>query len=137
MTRGRRRGGACPRPRGTATGALGLLPFVLAGFLLAPPAAAEAPPAPSPAVDVPALPAKVQARYAKAAGVHARFRQETTLMTVGQDMAASGDCWFAKPGKMRWVYEQPDPQTLVSDGATFWLHQPLRNQVMVSPVPPE
>lgn len=87
--------------------------------------------------DVDTLLASLQRRYASAASVHAKFRQVATTVSLGDVTDASGECWFAKPGKMRWVYETPEPQTLVSDGTTLWFHQPTRYQVTVTDVPPE
>lgn len=79
---------------------------------------------------------KVQARYAKIAGLHARFHQELTSATLGQTDVADGECWFAKPGKMRWAYDKPTTQLMVSDGKTLWFYEPDKEQVTKSDIDP-
>jgi outer membrane lipoprotein carrier protein len=43
----------------------------------------------------------------------------------------SGTFAFARPGKFRWVYEKPHPQTLVADGQKLWIYDPDLQQVTV------
>lgn len=43
----------------------------------------------------------------------------------------SGSFTFARPGKFRWVYEKPHPQTLVADGHKLWIYDPDLQQVTV------
>jgi len=43
----------------------------------------------------------------------------------------SGSFAFARPGKFRWVYEKPHPQTLVADGHKLWIYDPDLQQVTV------
>ncbi len=81
--------------------------------------------------------AKVQARYAKMQAFHARFHQEMSSSTLGQSMPGDGECWFAKPGKMRWSYDKPEKQLLISDGAHIWFYQSEREQVQTSAIDPE
>ena len=38
---------------------------------------------------------------------------------------------FLRPGKMRWEYETPEEQLLVTDGETVWLYDPLLENVTV------
>lgn len=91
----------------------------------------------SAAEGVGALIDRIQLRYADAASVHSRFVQRATNVALAETTEAVGECWFAKPGKMRWIYERPEPQTLVSDGGTLWFYQPTRYQVTISAIPPE
>jgi outer membrane lipoprotein carrier protein len=42
-----------------------------------------------------------------------------------------------KPGRMRWVYTQPDAKEFVSDGSKLFFYVPADKQVIVSPVPSE
>ena len=44
---------------------------------------------------------------------------------------ASGTFTFARPGKFRWVYEKPHPQTLVADGQKLWIYDPDLQQVTI------
>ncbi len=94
--------------------------------------APEAPP-----TDAKKLLDKVQARYAKIDGIHARFHQELTSATLGQTDVADGECWFAKPGKMRWAYTSPVTQLMVSDGAMLWFYEPDKGQVTKTALDPE
>src|SRR6185503_8891992 len=43
----------------------------------------------------------------------------------------SGSFAFARPGKFRWVYEKPHPQTLVADGHKLWIYDPDLQQVTI------
>jgi outer membrane lipoprotein carrier protein len=38
---------------------------------------------------------------------------------------------FAKPGRMRWVYESPEPSLVVSDGETLWIYDPILKEVQI------
>jgi outer membrane lipoprotein carrier protein len=40
-----------------------------------------------------------------------------------------------QPGRMRWEYLVPDPQTIITDGNDLWVFRPEENQVMVGKAP--
>lgn len=44
---------------------------------------------------------------------------------------AKGMVSFKRPGKMRWLYDSPDEQLLVTNGKTLWLYDPLLENVTV------
>jgi outer membrane lipoprotein carrier protein len=48
---------------------------------------------------------------------------------------ASGRMMVRQPGKMRWEYLVPDPQTIITDGNDLWVYRPEENQVMVGKAP--
>jgi outer membrane lipoprotein carrier protein len=77
--------------------------------------------------------AAVQRRYESIRDFRARFEQTTrsaSLGSMGGGTATSrGTVAFAKPGKMRWSYEEPDPSLVVSDGETLWLYDPAAREV--------
>jgi outer membrane lipoprotein carrier protein len=103
--------------------------LVLAGS----PAAAGAKPAAAPTGATPALVAKVQKAYEKMKDLSADFTQVVTLKGAAKSQAArTGKMWIEKPGKMRWEFETPAPQTIVSDGKTMWMFDPAENQVIVN-----
>ena len=82
---------------------------------------------------------QVQARYDSVRNIKARFRQVTRSITLGgaslgNDAPAVGVVHLAKPGKMRWAYESPEPSLVVSDGATLWLYDPGAREVQRLPV---
>jgi outer membrane lipoprotein carrier protein len=60
-----------------------------------------------------------------------RFEQQVMDRAGKVVERASGTFAFARPGKFRWVYEKPHPQTLVADGAKLYIHDPDLNQVTV------
>ena len=72
--------------------------------------------------------ARVQAHYEQIEDLQARFRQTTRSVTLGSSAAtafeASGQVIFAKPGRMRWDYETPEPSLVVTDGETLWIYDP-------------
>ncbi len=43
--------------------------------------------------------------------------------------SSSGTFEFQRPGRFRFVYGKPMPQTIVADGQTLWLYDPDLNQV--------
>jgi len=44
---------------------------------------------------------------------------------------AKGLVSYKRPGKMRWLYEAPEEQLLVTNGQTMWLYDPLLENVTV------
>jgi outer membrane lipoprotein carrier protein len=48
---------------------------------------------------------------------------------------ASGRLMVKQPGKMRWEYLVPEPQTIITDGTDLWVYRPEDNQVMVGKAP--
>ncbi len=96
----------------------------------------EAEPAASCASEVAA---RVQSYYDAVTDLHARFRQVTRSVTLGNaslgdDAPSQGDVQLAKPGKMRWSYESPSPSLVVSDGETLWIFDPVAQEVQRMPV---
>ena len=59
------------------------------------------------------------------------FRQVATLTGMGIQDSASGYACFKYPDKMRWEYEVPENQIIISDGTTMWVYRPLDNQVLM------
>jgi outer membrane lipoprotein carrier protein len=49
--------------------------------------------------------------------------------------AASGKIYIKRPGMMRWEYEKPDRQIIITDGSKLWVYRPEDNQVMVGEAP--
>lgn len=74
----------------------------------------------------------IQARYQSIAGFAGRFHQIS--QRAGSELPpreASGTVSFLRPGKMRWNYESPEEQLLVTDGITLWLYDPLLENVTI------
>lgn len=74
---------------------------------------------------------KVQDRYDGVRDLSAHFVQETRNVAFGGAAApdtVSGRVLFAKPGRMRWEYEKPQPSLVVSDGAVLWIYDPVARE---------
>jgi outer membrane lipoprotein carrier protein len=70
---------------------------------------------------------RIQARYELIQDLRGDFAQTNESATFGGEPLMSADrktgkVVFAKPGKMRWTYEQPEPSVVVSNGSTLWIH---------------
>lgn len=76
---------------------------------------------------------RVQQRYEKVRDLRARFEQQTERAALGgaksDALVARGEVVFAKPGKMRWTYESPEPSLVVSDGETLWIYDEKAREV--------
>ena len=78
--------------------------------------------------------AGVEARY-NVPGFTADFDQESILKAMAVTDTASGRLMVRQPGKMRWEYLVPDPQTIITDGKELWVYRPQENQVLVGKAP--
>lgn len=76
----------------------------------------------------------MEARYS-GKGFSVVFFQESMLKAMQISDTAEGRLTVKKPGKMRWEYILPDPQTIITDGKSMWIHRPADNQVMVGLAP--
>lgn len=81
-----------------------------------------------------ALLEKVQTQYAGVEALRGRFRQESYVAALDEREGSGGEMWFSKPGKMRWEYSQPRPQSVVVNQGTLWLYQPDKAQVMIDDI---
>jgi outer membrane lipoprotein carrier protein len=77
---------------------------------------------------------KVENRYS-VPGFTAKFIQESTLKAMGITDVATGKMFVKRPGMMRWEYEKPEKQVVVTDGESLWIYRPGDNQVMVGKAP--
>jgi outer membrane lipoprotein carrier protein len=84
---------------------------------------------------------RVQSRYDAIQDLRARFTQRTIRAALGSEPAsaleASGEVFFAKPGRMRWSYQKPTASLVVSDGQTLWIHDPEAREAQQLPLGPE
>jgi outer membrane lipoprotein carrier protein len=65
----------------------------------------------------------------------APFRQAAHNKALNQTIEARGTLYLKKPGRLRWEYQTPTPQEVVSDGARLWIYTPELKQVNVSAAP--
>ncbi len=82
--------------------------------------------------------AAIQKRYEAVDDLRARFEQSTRSVALGSSPARAqtsrGEVQFAKPGRMRWSYEEPEPSLVVSDGETLWIYDPAAREAQELPV---
>jgi outer membrane lipoprotein carrier protein len=76
---------------------------------------------------------KLQARYDETRAFRAKFVQEMKVASLGVSDKADGTVVFKKPGKMRWDFQTPNAQQIISDGTTLWISQPDDRQVLKAP----
>ena len=77
---------------------------------------------------------KIEKRYS-VPGFSAQFFQTSTIKAMEITDNASGKAFFKRPGKMRWEYETPDRQIIMTDNETLWIFRPEDNQVMIGKAP--
>jgi outer membrane lipoprotein carrier protein len=80
--------------------------------------------------------ALIQARYEGVRDLRARFTQTTRQAGAvsSAPTTARGSVVLAKPGKMRWTYEAPEPSLVISDGVTLWIYDPAFQEAQRLPV---
>lgn len=66
--------------------------------------------------------AQIQKRGIETFDLTASFGQESTSKYLEKPEVARGKFYFKKPKKMRWDYETPDKQEIVTDGTTLWIY---------------
>ena len=76
---------------------------------------------------------RVQATYQAMKSFSGRFEQEDSRRD-GRVDRARGSLAYRRPGRMRWEYDPPQEQLLVTDGSTMWLYDPLLDNVTVQPL---
>jgi len=77
---------------------------------------------------------KVETRYT-VPGFSANFFQVSTIKAMKITDTAYGRAFFKRPDKMRWEYEKPDQQTIITDGNTLWIYRAEDKQVMIGKAP--
>jgi len=82
--------------------------------------------------------AAVQRRYESVRDLQGDFVQTSRSVAFGSAGGGApesrGTVAFAKPGKMRWSYESPEPSLVVSDGAILVLYDPVHAEAQRLPV---
>jgi outer membrane lipoprotein carrier protein len=65
----------------------------------------------------------------------AEFSQESTLKAMDITDFANGKIYVRYPGMMRWEYEKPEKQVIITDAKKLWIYRPDDNQVMTGSAP--
>ena len=77
---------------------------------------------------------RMEARYGQK-GFSSTFFQTSTLKVLEITDSATGRIFIKRPDRMRWEYDTPEKQLIISDGETLWIHRPDDNQVMIGKAP--
>jgi outer membrane lipoprotein carrier protein len=76
---------------------------------------------------------RLQRHYHDTNSFTAKFIEE--IAAVGAPKKnRTGTVSFRKPGRMRWEFDDPEKQTIVSDGETLYSYDPDLNQVVETPL---
>ncbi len=77
---------------------------------------------------------RVEQKY-DVSGFTAYFFQESTIKAMEITDVASGKIFVKRPGMMRWEYDKPDKQIIITNGKELWIYRPGDNQVMIGQAP--
>ena len=77
---------------------------------------------------------KVENKYANSK-FSADFIQKSTLKAMDITDIAKGRVYIKYPGMMRWEYEKPEKQIIITDADKLWIYRPADNQVMTGKAP--
>lgn len=106
---------------------------VVAIALLATPVLA----AQQPARSADALARALQDRYQRILNFSADFVQTYRGGALRTQARESGTVTIRKPGKMRWVYSDPEKKEIISDGQKLYMYFQAERRVIVGDVPPD
>ncbi len=109
------------------------LAAVLAAFALSSTPATAAPEPKPGCPDPVTIVTKLQQRYDETRAFRAEFTQVMRVASIGASDESTGTVAFKKPGKMRWDFQTPHAQQIVSDGTVLWIYQPEDRQVLKAP----
>ena len=76
----------------------------------------------------------IQKNYESVLTFKATFEQKAFVKMMNRVEVAKGEVQIQKPGKMKWIYNSPDPQILISNHKILWLYLPEDKQVTKVPL---
>jgi len=76
----------------------------------------------------------IQKNYQSIRTFQAEFEQKSFVNMINRTEIAQGNVQIKKPGKMKWVYNDPDPQVLISNQKNLWLYSLEDKQATKMPV---
>lgn len=79
--------------------------------------------------------ARFEANLKSLKGLTAAFTQEVEGL-FGLDQAA-GRLWLARPDRLRWAYEQPEPQLFLLVGRRYQHYHPAERQLVIRELDPD
>lgn len=107
----------------------GMILSISSRFVRAQPAFSPWAPAPPAAVEE--YVNRLQASYHDVKTLRAQFVQ--TFISGGRTRVESGTVYFARGGRMRWDYREPEEKLFLSDGKKLMLYVPAEKQLTRSP----
>lgn len=75
----------------------------------------------------------LQRHYRETKTLSAKFAEEIAPVG-GSKRERTGTVYLMKPGRMRWEYDEPSKELLVSDGTLIYNYDPELNQVVEAPL---
>ena len=72
--------------------------------------------------------------FTKVNSLQGSFNQQVYSKKGKVIQTSSGQLYLTRPGKFRWVYKTPDPQTIVADGRNIWVYDEDLEQVTIKPM---
>ena len=72
--------------------------------------------------------------FTKVNSLQGSFNQQVYSKKGKVIQNAAGSLSLSRPGKFRWVYKSPDPQTIVADGKNIWVYDEDLEQVTIKPM---
>ncbi len=81
-------------------------------------------------IDLETVVSRLQDNYKDIKDYRADFVQEAKIKGYPRPQISSGEVFYKKPGMMRWNYDKPEPQEIVTDGKVLWMYSPSLDQVM-------
>jgi len=76
----------------------------------------------------------IQKNYESVLTLKADFEQKAFVKMLNRTEITRGNVQIKKPGKMKWVYNSPDPQVLISDQKSLWLYVPEEEEATKMPI---
>jgi chaperone LolA len=67
----------------------------------------------------------------KISALSGQFTQKNFDLLQNRKSEASGRFSFLRPGLMRWIYEQPDPYSIIAGKERIWLYDPILENVTI------
>ncbi|MGH7309560.1 MAG: LolA family protein [Candidatus Rokuibacteriota bacterium] len=77
----------------------------------------------------------LEGAYRGMSDLKAEFTQTAFNKSLNSTIPARGAIYLKKGGKVRWEYNEPTRQEIVSDGKVLWVYTPSLNQVNTGPAP--
>lgn len=72
--------------------------------------------------------------FTKVNSLQGSFSQQVLSKKGKVIQTSTGQLYLNRPGKFRWVYKTPDPQTIVADGRNIWIYDEDLEQVTIKPM---